>query len=128
MMSRYEEQVKSIESHRADEVNKMQLLLDLVEAVKDQVKQLAEEVEIEKINSTEAADELSVWEERVKSCKETQNIVSQEKVILIYIWLSEVCLYKFSLKVVVLYFDSGVIYACNSGTRGRIRFASKRCS
>ena len=85
MMSRYEEQVKSIESHRADEVNKMQLLLDLVEAVKDQVKQLAEEVEIEKISSTEAADELSVWEERVKSCKETQNIVSQEKVILIYI-------------------------------------------
>ena len=84
-MTRYEEQVKSIESQRADEVNKMQLLLDLVEAVKDQVKQLAEEVEIEKINSTEAADELSVWEERVKSCKETQNIVSQEKVFLIYI-------------------------------------------
>ena len=85
MMARYEEQVKSIESHRADEVNKMQLLLDLVEAVKDQVKQLAEEIEIEKINSTEAADELSVWEERVKSCKETQNIVSHEKVIFIYI-------------------------------------------
>ena len=76
---RYEEQVKSIESHRADEVNKMQLLLDHVEAVKDEVKKLAEEVEIEKINSTEAADELSVWEERVKSCKETQNVLSQEK-------------------------------------------------
>ena len=58
----------------------MQLLLEHVEAVKDQVKQLAEEVEIEKINSTEAADELSVWDERVKSCKETQNVLSQEKV------------------------------------------------
>ena len=58
----------------------MQLLLEHVEAVKDQVKQLAEEVAIEKINSTEAADELSVWDERVKSCKETQNVLSQEKV------------------------------------------------
>ena len=57
----------------------MQLLLDHVEAVKDHVKQLAEEVEIEKINSTEAADEFSVWDERVKSCKETQNVLSQEK-------------------------------------------------
>ena len=76
---RYEEQVKSIESYRADEVNKMQLLLDHVEAVKEEVKKLSEEVEIEKINSTEAADDLSVWEERVKSCKETQNVLSQEK-------------------------------------------------
>ena len=75
----YEAQVKSIESRRADEVNKMQLLLDHVEAVKEHVKQLAEEVEIEKINSTEAADELSVWEERVKSCKETQTVLSHEK-------------------------------------------------
>ena len=81
----YEAQVKSIESRRADEVNKMQLLLDHVDAVKEHVKQLAQEVEIEKINSTEAADELSVWEERVKSCKETQNVLSQEKVSIIHI-------------------------------------------
>ena len=58
----------------------MQLLLDHVEAVKDQVRQFAEEIEIEKINSTEAADDLSVWEERVKSCKETQSVLNQEKV------------------------------------------------
>ena len=58
----------------------MQLLLDHVEAVKDQVRQLAEEIEIEKINSTETADELSVWEERVRSCKDTQNVLNQEKV------------------------------------------------
>ena len=58
----------------------MQLLLDQVEAIKDHVKQLAEEVEIEKINSTEAADELSSWEERVKGCKETQTVLNQEKV------------------------------------------------
>ena len=63
----------------------MQLLLDHVDAVKEHVKQLAQEVEIEKINSTEAADELSVWEERVKSCKETQNVLSQEKVSIIHI-------------------------------------------
>ena len=75
--------MKSIEGHRADEVNKMQLLLDQVEAVKDHVRQLAEEIEIEKINSTEAADELSIWEERVRSCKETQSVLSQEKVICI---------------------------------------------
>ena len=89
--SSYEAQVKSIESRRADEVNKMQLLLDHVDAVKEHVKQLAEEIEIEKINSTEAADELSLWEERVKSCKETQSVLSQEKVcILIYIYNQKV--------------------------------------
>ena len=37
--------MKSIEGHRADEVNKMQLLLDQVEAVKDHVRQLAEEID-----------------------------------------------------------------------------------
>ena len=58
----------------------MQNLLDHVESVKDHVKQLAEEIEIEKINSTEAADDLSVWEERVRSCKETQSVLNQEKV------------------------------------------------
>ena len=69
----------------------MQLLLDHVDAVKEHVKQLAEEIEIEKINSTEAADELSLWEERVKSCKETQSVLSQEKVcILIYIYNQKV--------------------------------------
>ena len=89
--SSYEAQVKSIESRRADEVNKMQLLLDHVDAVKEHVKELAEEIEIEKINSTEAADELSLWEERVKSCKETQSVLSQEKVcILIYIYNQKV--------------------------------------
>ena len=49
--------------------------LDHVDAVKEHVKELAEEIEIEKINSTEAADELSLWEERVKSCKETQSVL-----------------------------------------------------
>ena len=63
----------------------MQLLLDHVDAVKEHVKELAEEIEIEKINSTEAADELSLWEERVKSCKETQSVLSQEKVGISYI-------------------------------------------
>ena len=69
----------------------MQLLLDHVEAVKEHVKQLAEEIEIEKINSTEAADELSVWEERVKSCKETQTVLTHEKESIIhntYIFMS----------------------------------------
>ena len=51
--------MKSIEGKRAEEVNRMQELLDLLEATKDEVRSLAHEVESEKISSNTAAEELS---------------------------------------------------------------------
>ena len=106
----------------------MQLLLDHVDAVKEHVKELAEEIEIEKINSTEAADELSLWEERVKSCKETQNVLSQEKVSVPHIYLgfnrNISCLFSAHFLIRRKILNILII----SGPRSRIGHASKRHS
>ena len=56
---KYGEDVKLIEGKRAKEVNRMQELLDLLEATKEEVRSLAHEVESEKISSNTAAEELS---------------------------------------------------------------------
>ena len=76
---RYAEDVKVIEGKRALEVNKMQLLLEQVEATKEEVRQLAKEVENEKLSSNSAAEELSQWEELVRNCKESQEALQMER-------------------------------------------------